>query len=514
MKTIAFVPVRLTSTRLPRKHLRLIGDKPLLWWVIKRLKDSKELDSIVVCSPDEPDSKELEGFCDREGVELYLHPGDVNDVVGRLTTAAKIYGADICVLASGDCPLLSTSSIEKLIRYLKEHPDVGRVLVGPAGGKEPIHEGFNVDRRWVWELADRYSDTPELREHQFPVIEVYSDKFSHLKTAEIVDDPVYYEVDHRISVDTPDDLIFMNALYDGLMSEGREFNLENVIDILKSNPQLMEINRRVHQKELKEKTYKVLMIVSAVSGFGYGNLIRAIDVALELVDIGIGVDFSVLDSEARSIVEERYFKCDLIENIENVVELSTLYDVFIFDLNKDVLVERSIIEKLKTSGRKVVFIDNVKGGAELADKIIMPTAHYSGEEFSNLVHGPEFVVIRREVKGIRRRLSKKEGTLIRVDDRFKEHAKALWPHGEVVEAFDSGFVERLAESSLAVLNLGVSCYEALYLETMPIIVPRGAEESSEIKRFYSFALSEGAASLGDGATNIATVIKRVLKGEI
>ena len=113
MKTIAFVPVRLTSSRLPEKHLRIIGDRTLLEWVIKRLQDAREIDQIVICAPNEPESRFLETFALKEGVDIFIFKGDVNDVVGRLTQAAVIYEAEICVLASGDCPLISSFSLDR-----------------------------------------------------------------------------------------------------------------------------------------------------------------------------------------------------------------------------------------------------------------------------------------------------------------------------------------------------------------------------------------------------------------
>ena len=316
MKTVAFVPVRLTSSRLPEKHLKFIGDRTLLSWVIKRLKACKELDEIVICVPDEPESEKLKDVCEKEGVNLYVYKGDVNDVVGRLTEASRHYDADICVLASGDCPLLSPETIDRLINFLKENPEYHRAVISGKNGKRPIHEGIEVARREVWELSDRFSDTPELRERQFPVIKVYPEKFSHLKVGRIEDKDVFYSLNHRISVDTPSDLEFMNKVYEELKKRKKDFNLENVIELLKENPELKKVNFHVCRKGLKDKSFKVLFFVSAVSNFGFGNLVRSLEVGTRLVDEGIGVRFAVLDETAKEMCERKHFKAFVVRSMK------------------------------------------------------------------------------------------------------------------------------------------------------------------------------------------------------
>ena len=52
MKTVAFIPARLNSSRLPRKHLEDLGGKPMLQWTVDELAKCKTLDNIVICAPD------------------------------------------------------------------------------------------------------------------------------------------------------------------------------------------------------------------------------------------------------------------------------------------------------------------------------------------------------------------------------------------------------------------------------------------------------------------------------
>ena len=45
-----FIPVRLSSQRLPAKHLRLINGEPALLKLIRRLEKSKKIRKIIVCT--------------------------------------------------------------------------------------------------------------------------------------------------------------------------------------------------------------------------------------------------------------------------------------------------------------------------------------------------------------------------------------------------------------------------------------------------------------------------------
>ncbi|WP_035587207.1 cytidylyltransferase domain-containing protein [Hippea jasoniae] len=510
MKTIAFVPVRLTSSRLPEKHLKLIGDRTLLSWVVKRLKSCKEIDEIVICTPEEKENDKLISFCKEEDVRLYIYNGSVNDVVGRLASAARQFGADICVLGSGDCPLLCSKTIDKLVSLLKSNPDYSIACLKQS--KKPlIHEGIGVVKREVWELADKLSDTPQLRENHFPVLKTKKDRFKRFKTICIEDDEIFYRLNHRISVDTPMDLEFMNAVYQELKSIGKEFNLINTIELLEKKPQLMEINKNVKQKDLNDKSYNILMVVSAVSNYGYGNLMRSLEIGRVLTQKGFGVRFAVFDEEALNLCKKNLFGCFVINNLDNVKNISKEFDAVIFDLNSQIFVNKSLVLSLKQQSKVVVFIDNLSEGAKISDLIIIPTAHYIGEKLKNLVWGEEHVVLRKKVLDSRPKpIDEKKGVIARIDKDKMEIIKNLWKNVEFIEDFDENFVEKVNNAATVILHLGISCYEAVYLNTPIVVIPRRKDEVMEIEKFNLFCISDSRKKLGNGAEKIVEQIVKLI----
>ena len=48
MKVVAFVPIRLNSKRVVGKNLKMLGDKPLLQYILDTLKETPSIDEVYV----------------------------------------------------------------------------------------------------------------------------------------------------------------------------------------------------------------------------------------------------------------------------------------------------------------------------------------------------------------------------------------------------------------------------------------------------------------------------------
>lgn len=67
MRRIAMIPARMASKRVPKKNLRILGDKPLLAWVTETARDSGLFDDVYVNS----ESDEIGELAQRLGVKFY-----------------------------------------------------------------------------------------------------------------------------------------------------------------------------------------------------------------------------------------------------------------------------------------------------------------------------------------------------------------------------------------------------------------------------------------------------------
>ncbi len=116
MKTVAFVPIKLNSERLPMKNIkRFTNGEPLIIYILRTLKKIPVIDEIYVyCSSEEIKSYIPDGiqFLPRD-VYYDLPDTKFNDV---LKSFAELVDADTYVLAHATAPFLRKESIEMGIR--------------------------------------------------------------------------------------------------------------------------------------------------------------------------------------------------------------------------------------------------------------------------------------------------------------------------------------------------------------------------------------------------------------
>jgi len=465
MKISAFVVARLNSTRLPEKHLKLIGNKPMLKWIIDRLKTSKFINQIVLTTLNEPESEKLKDFAKAEKIECFLFDGETDDVVGRLCSSSDYYNSDICILISGDCPLIYIKTLDRMIKALINSDKLCAGIDG-QGREKVIHEGMGcVCKRKAWIMADKMSDKPELREHHFPIIHRNPNVFEKVF---IDEEDVFFKLDHRISVDTPADLRFMNVIFEKLKEENQEFNLKNAILLMLKNKEILKINRDVKQKGLFDKSKKFLFSVTAGEKFGFGNLFRSIHLADKLTRLGHGADFVVNDQFACEIVLKHGFKC--FNSNDFGKDIWKNYQKVIFDINSSVNIENTIPQNS-------IVIDNVNEFAKNAKTVIIPTTYFNGKQTDKILKG--YTIIVDKLKQLKVKSTKREfDALFYKTSPFKhDNLEKV----QFVENFNENFLELIAKSKFYFAPFGYSFYEALYLGTIPVMTDNFEEGNAFYK---------------------------------
>ena len=117
-KTVAIIQARLTSSRFPNKVLQKIGKKTLIEILLNRLKNSKELDQIILAVPNNKKNKIIK---EKIKFDKKIFFGSENDVLDRYFKSAKKFKADIVVRICGDCPLIDPKVVDEIIRYYKKN---------------------------------------------------------------------------------------------------------------------------------------------------------------------------------------------------------------------------------------------------------------------------------------------------------------------------------------------------------------------------------------------------------
>jgi spore coat polysaccharide biosynthesis protein SpsF len=242
MKIVAIVQARMGSSRLPRKVLKDLGGATVLDRVLNRLGRSRLIQESLVATTIEPADDAIVEHCERTGRKVFR--GSEQDVLDRYYQAAKYVNADVVVRITSDCPVIDPEVTDGTIRaFLDRHSDyASNVLVRtyPRGLDTEVMTVQALERAW------RESNKPHQREHVTPYI--YENP-SEFKLHGIENDTDCSR--HRWTVDTPEDLELLRAIYERF--GGRDdFGWREVLKLVESDPSLAEINRNIVQKAVHE----------------------------------------------------------------------------------------------------------------------------------------------------------------------------------------------------------------------------------------------------------------------
>jgi 3-deoxy-manno-octulosonate cytidylyltransferase (CMP-KDO synthetase) len=125
-RTLAVIPARLASTRLPRKVLREIAGRPMLAWVYDAARACPQLDEVVIAT----DSEEVSALCEKNGWPFELTSVDLPSGTDRVHAVAQRRDAAIYVNIQADEPTLTPDHISALLApFAQPHVDVTTLKV-------------------------------------------------------------------------------------------------------------------------------------------------------------------------------------------------------------------------------------------------------------------------------------------------------------------------------------------------------------------------------------------------
>ena len=111
-QTVAIIPARFASTRLPGKALIELAGKPMVCWVAERALAARNVDRVIVAT----DSEEIVKAVRPRGIEVMLTSAHHTSGTDRVAeVAVTIPEAKIIVNVQGDEPLISPETIEKAV---------------------------------------------------------------------------------------------------------------------------------------------------------------------------------------------------------------------------------------------------------------------------------------------------------------------------------------------------------------------------------------------------------------
>jgi spore coat polysaccharide biosynthesis protein SpsF len=290
LRIVAVIQARMGSTRLPGKVLKPIAGRPLLWHIVHRLKASHLIEDIAVATTTNPRDDAIVEFGHMHGVTVVRGPED--DVLARFACAAEALDADIVVRVSSDAPFIDAPFIDHLVASMIEQ---GGDYVLLEEGAVTAHEGVDpFTRRALDKLMMDAHDDPVAREHVTGYFKLHPD---FVPIARAKPFPPLAREGGRLTIDTPDDLAFVEAVHARLDAKAGEASLGDLLLLLEREPALRS-NAHVRQKQLANAGGLALIRCDGGGKYGYGHVKRMVALARALRDReGMGVVFAVNGTE-------------------------------------------------------------------------------------------------------------------------------------------------------------------------------------------------------------------------
>lgn len=198
MKIAILAQARMSSKRLPGKMMTTVNGKPLIEYVVGRLRLSKRADMLAVVTSSEADDDAIAHWCRGSGVECFRGP--LNDVYERLRQAAQHFHCDVFVRISSDSPFIDARLIDHMIDVFKsgEYDLVTNVIPRAF----PKGESVEIIRSVFLEKYAGAVMGPEDREHVTPYFYRSPSEFRIKNVANAAGD----FSKSNLCVDTPEDL--------------------------------------------------------------------------------------------------------------------------------------------------------------------------------------------------------------------------------------------------------------------------------------------------------------------
>lgn len=239
------ITARLKSSRLPLKILKDLNGKSVVERIIDRAKAIQGITKIVLCTSPNPQDKPLVDIAKRNNIAYSL--GDEEDVLQRLYDAATCYNVDYFLGITADNPLFSIHYSNVIVDTIKRQGhDFIKVDGLPLGAAtygmkyEALATVCNIKTVINTEIWGHLINRPEL----FDVITIKAEGIERSPNLRLTLD---YEQDYQV----------LSHLYTSIPFE-TTLDLKDAVEYLHHHPEIAKINQQCVQRDLDEKTKKII----------------------------------------------------------------------------------------------------------------------------------------------------------------------------------------------------------------------------------------------------------------
>lgn len=239
-KVTAIIQARMTSTRLPGKVMKEVLGRPLLHYLIERVRCCKGIKDIILATSVNPEDDSIATFCNNKDVDVFR--GSENNVLERFYEAATKYDAKNIMRITADCPLIDPDLLYMLVEYyFAENFHYVSNAVHPTLPDGLDAEIFNSE---ALDYAYKHAMLPSEIEHVTPYIQSHPELFK-------IGNWTYHTnlSQHRWTVDEPADFTFVKLVLEALYPINKNFRMNHILELLHQSPDLAKINTHIIRNE-------------------------------------------------------------------------------------------------------------------------------------------------------------------------------------------------------------------------------------------------------------------------
>lgn len=247
MKADVIIQARNGSSRLPHKVFLQILNKPIIEYIIERIKIAKNIRNIIIATTTKNEDNKIVDLAKRLNIKSYR--GKEEDVLDRFYQASKIFNLKHIVRITADCPLIDPDIIDTAImRYFDSGADYcSNTLEISFPDGEDVEVFRFASLRHAWKEADLLSE----REHVTPFMTKHPEifKLESYKSKKDLSDK-------RWTLDEKKDYEFIKSVIEELYPKKPDFRINDILSLLKKKPYLEEMNKNIERNEGYQKSLR------------------------------------------------------------------------------------------------------------------------------------------------------------------------------------------------------------------------------------------------------------------
>lgn len=241
MKIVSTIEARMTSSRLPGKVLMPVNGRPLLYYLVKRLKSVRLIDEIVLATTTNKSDDDLVVFAESNNITVYR--GSEEDVMNRVICSAESVNADIVVEITGDCPIIDPFIIDQTIKLFLnnqcEYVTNAHIRSYP--------DGMDTQVFYLETLKKSANLTKDFLDHEHVTLHIRNHP-ELFKTIHLIAPSDQFWPELGLTLDELQDYKLIKKIIEYFGTENELFTCLDTIKLLKKNPTWADTNKNVIRK--------------------------------------------------------------------------------------------------------------------------------------------------------------------------------------------------------------------------------------------------------------------------